>query len=144
MIRTNLSLWAVLAILAVPALGTANETSKPAKIEASKEKFYVYGGGCSRSISLQGTYENLKDAFAAAETCRTKKKLKFVTVRTGAHEKDYFGNGATQYRVYRRGIRCGNWFLHATVDSAAKAKELADKLKTEHSPVEIVGYYAAK
>jgi hypothetical protein len=144
MIRTNLSLLAVLVVLAAPALGTANETPKPEKIEPLKEKFYVYGGGCSRSIRLQGTYENLQDAFAAAETYRTKEKLRFVTVRTGAHKEDYFGDRATQYKVYRRGIRCGNWFLHATVESAAKAKEMADKLRTELSPVEIVGHYAAE
>jgi hypothetical protein len=144
MIRTNLSLVAVLVILVAPALGTANESARREKPELAKEKFYVYGGGCSRSIQLRGTYENLKDAFAAAETFRTKQKLKFVTVRTGAHDKDYFGSSATQYRVYIRGARCGNWFLHATVQSADKAKEMADKLKTEHAPVEIVGYYAAK
>ena len=92
---------------------------------------------------MQGTYENIKDAFAAAESFRTTKKLSFVTVRTGAHEKDYFGSGATQYKVYRRGLRCGNWLLHATVQSADRAKELADKLTTDNSPVEIVGHYAA-
>jgi hypothetical protein len=144
MIRTNLFLLAVLAIQAAPALGTTDETPRPEKVEAPKEKFYVYGGGCSRSIRLQGTYENLEDAFAAAETFRTKEKLKFVTVRTGAHEKDHFGDSATQYKVYCRRIRCGNWALLATVDSADKAKEMADKLKTEHSPVEIVGHYAAE
>jgi hypothetical protein len=144
MIRTNLSLLAVLATLAAPAPGTANERPKPEKVEPSKEKFYVYGGGCSRSIRLRGTYENINDAFAAAETYRAKENLRFVTVRTGAHGKDYFGDRATQYRVYRRGIRCGNWFLHATVEGAGQAKEMADKLKTEHSPVEIVGYCAAE
>jgi hypothetical protein len=144
MIRKKLCLLAVMATLAAPALGPANEKTKPEKGQPAKEKFYVYGGGCSRSIRLQATYDTIKDAFAAAETYRTKKKLRFVTVRTGAHAKDYFGNGAAQYKVYRRGIRCGNWFLHATVDSAAKAKEMADKLKTKLSPVEIVGHYPAK
>jgi hypothetical protein len=144
MIRTTLSLFAVLTVLAAPAPGTANETPGPEQLQPSKEKFYVYGGGCSRSIRLQGTYENIEEAFAAAETYRTKEKLKHVTVRTGAHEKDYFGDSATQYKVYRRGIRCGNWILHATVDSAAKAKEMADKLRTELSPVEIIGCYAAE
>jgi hypothetical protein len=89
---------------------------------------------------LQGTYENLKDAFAAAETYRTREKLRFVTVRTGAHEKDYFGNQATQYEIYRRGIRCWNWVLHATAESADRAKAMADKLKTDLTPVEIVGH----
>ena len=144
MIRTNLSLAAVLAILVGPALGTANESVRREKTEPAKEKFYVYGGGCSRSIELRGTYENLNDAFAAAEMFRTKQKLKWVTVRTGAHDKDYFGSSATQYRVYIRRPRCGNWVLHATVQKADKAKEMVDKLKTERSPVEIVGYYAAK
>jgi hypothetical protein len=136
MIRTNLSLLAVLAILAAPDLGTTGEPSK--------EKFYVYGGGCSRSIRLQGTYENLKDAFAAAEKYRTREKLRFVTVRTGAHAKDYFGNQATQYKVYRRSLRCGNWSLLAAVEGADRAKAMADKLKTELAPVEIVGHYAAR
>ncbi|HKB35322.1 MAG TPA: hypothetical protein VKD72_02645 [Gemmataceae bacterium] len=144
MIRTNLSLVAVLAILVAPALGAANESARREKTEPAKEKYYVYGGGCSRSIELRGTYDNLNDAFAAAETFRTKQKMNWVTVRTGAHDKDYFGSSATQYRVYVRRIRCGNWVLHSTVQSADKAKEMADKLKTERSPVEIVGYHAPK
>jgi hypothetical protein len=143
MIRTILSLLAVLTFLAAATPGTANEPATRKKIEPPKEKYYIYGGGCSRSIRLQGTYETLADAFAAAEKFRTG-GMKFVTVRTGEHTKDYFGDSATQYQVYRRGIRCGNWLLHATVDSAAKAKDMADKLKTERSPVEIVGYYAAE
>jgi len=40
MIRTNLSLVAVLAILVAPALGAANESARREKTEPSKEKFY--------------------------------------------------------------------------------------------------------
>jgi hypothetical protein len=144
MIRANLSLLAVFAVLAAPKLGTANETPKPEMIEPVNGKLCVYGGACSRSISFQGAYENLQDAFAAAETYRTKRKLRFVTVRTGAHKNDYIGDRATQYKVYRRGVGCGNWFLYATVESADKAKDIADMLRTELSPVEIVRHYATE
>jgi hypothetical protein len=147
MIRTKLSLFAVLAALAAPALGTA-AAPRTANGEPAKEKFYVYGGSCSRSIRLQGTYEDIRDALEAAQKYRTEAKLRFVTVRTGAHDRDYFGNGATHYKVYRkidgRRAGCGNWFLQATVSSAAEAKKVADKLQTGLSPVEIVGHYAAK
>ena len=71
MIRTILSLLAVLTFLAAATPGTANEPATRKKIEPPKEKYYIYGGGCSRSIRLQGTYETLADAFAAAEKFRT-------------------------------------------------------------------------
>ena len=144
MFRAFLSRLAILAFLAVPAFGTETDTSRSARIEPAREKFHVYGGRCSRSIQLQGTYDNIKDAFAAAETFRTKENMRFVTVRTGAHDRDYFGTSATQYKVYRLETKCGNWLVHATVDSDVKAKELADKLKSEEKSVEIVGYYATK
>src|SRR5439155_18357316 len=124
MIRTILSVFTALLILAVPALG---ESSRPEKIDPPKGKFFVYGGGCSRSIRLQGTSENLEDAFAAAERFRTKDKLNYVTVRTGAHEKDYFGDKATQYKVHHRERKCGTWVLDATVERADRASEMADK-----------------
>jgi hypothetical protein len=145
MIRTNLFTLAVLVVLAATGLGTAAEAPKPEPVGPQQEKFYVYGGGCSRSIRLQGTYENVKDAFAAAETFRTKEKLSYVTVRTGAADRDHFGNGATEYKVYRlSGCRCPTWSLYAKAETADKAKEIAEKLKADSSPVEIVGYYAAK
>jgi hypothetical protein len=143
MIRTILSLLAVLTFLAVATVGTAREPAPRKKTEPPKEKYYVYGGGCSRSIGLKGTYETLDEAFAAAEKFRTG-GMKWVTVRAGAHEKDYFGASATRYQVYRRSLRSGNWVLQATVDSADKAKDMAEKQKTQLSPVEIVGFYAAE
>jgi hypothetical protein len=144
MIRTILSLLAVLTFLAVATVGTAREPAPRKKTEPPKEKYYVYGGNCSRSIGLKGTYETLDEAFAAAEKFRTG-GMKWLTVRTGeTSAKDYFGASATQYQVYCRSPRCGNWFLHATVQSADKAKGMAEKLKTQFSPVEIVGLYAAE
>jgi hypothetical protein len=143
MFRANLVLAAVLIMLLAFTTSPASEVTKQAKTEPAKEKFFVYGGGCSRSIRLQGTYDSLRAAFSAAEQYRTKEKLRFVTVRTGAHEKDYFGNGASQYKVYRFACR-GGLTLHATVEKANKANEIADKLKKEGVRVEIVGHYAAK
>jgi hypothetical protein len=145
MIRTNLALPTFLGILLVAAAGTAsaNEPKKVEKTEAVKEKFCVYAGGCSRSIRLRGTYESLDQAAKAAEKCR-KDKLRFVTVRTGAHERDYFGRGATQYKVYVQGCKKKGWQLHATVASDKKAQEMVDRLKKENIQVEIVGHYEKK
>jgi hypothetical protein len=133
MIHTTLALVAVLGAAA---------PSTP------KEKFYVYGGGCSRSIQLRGTYTTIQAACVAAEKLR-KEKQRFVTVRTGAHKKDYFGWNATQYKVYHKAsedscrARFG-WVLNKTVEKAKKAREIAEKLKKDGDSVEIVGHYVAK
>jgi hypothetical protein len=143
MIRTTLALLAALVILPASAPGASGPARK-VKAAVAKEKFYVYGGSCSRSIGLRGTYETIEAAFAAAEKFRTKDKLKWVTVRTGKHDKDYFGGNPTQYKVYRRGCRGRTWILHATAEKADKAKEVVEKLRKDAVPVEVVGHYAGK
>jgi len=143
MIRTTLALLAVLGIFPASPPCRAFEKAPQEKPEKTLEKFYVYGGGCSRSIRLQGTYEDIRQAWEAAEKLRNKDMMKWVSVRTGAHDRDYFGTAATQYKVYE--ILCkGGGMLHATVESADKAKAIADKLKGEGNPIEIVLRYAAK
>src|SRR5262245_41742643 len=138
MIGTNLALLTLTGALLLAPAAPANEKAVPAG-----EKVYVYGGGCSRSIQLQGTYDHAWQACEAAEKLRTKDKLRYVTVRTGAHEKDYFGTNATQYKVYRN--RCKlNWQLQATFDSPEKAKDLADSLKKAGDGVEVVLHYAPR
>jgi len=143
MIRTNLALLAVLGILLATPPGRAFEKAPPEKPAKAVEKYYVYGGSCSRSIRLQGTYEHIGQAWEAAEKLRNKEMMKWVSVRSGAHERDYFGTAATQYKVYQLLCR-GGWRLHATLESADKAKEIADKLKGDGNPIEIVLHYAAK
>lgn len=127
--------------LAVLAMSTLSWADEPAP---AKEQFFVYGGSCSRSIRVQGTYDKVEDAFAAADKLR-KAEMKHVTVRTGAHQRDWFGTAASEYRLYGQSCRSRIWFVRATADSPAKAQEMVEKLKQDgFSPVEIVGYYAAK
>lgn len=109
----------------------------------AKELYSVYGGNCSRSIRLQGSYDTSDAAFAAAEVFRTEKKMLHVSVRAGAHERDHFGNSATECRVYRRNLKCGQWVLRATVATRAEAVARADELRAG-SAVGVVGFYAAK
>jgi hypothetical protein len=92
---------------------------------------------------LQGTYESLQEASAAASKLRNDKQ-RFVTIRTGLHDKDYFGNAAPRYEVYYRGRRCGNLFLHATTDSAAQALAIGDKLGTIGERFEVVNCYGVQ
>jgi hypothetical protein len=138
--RTKLALLAVLAIPLASALAAANQPA-PQQTATAQEKFYVYGGGCSRSIRLQGTYETIRDAYAAAEKGRSE-GLKYVSVRTGEHDRDYFGNAANEYKVYSKTCK-SSWKLYATVASADKAKEMADQLQKGGSDVEIVRHYFA-
>jgi hypothetical protein len=138
--RANLALLAVLGILVASALATASEPAQQKKTEGVQEKFYVYGGGCSRSIRLQGTYEAIGDACAAAAKYRAE-GLKWVSVRTGEHDRDHFGFGATEYSVYVRACKAG-WQLQATIANADDAKAMADQLKRGFSNVEIVLHYA--
>jgi hypothetical protein len=109
-----------------------------------KETYHVYGGGCSRSIRLQGTYDTPGAAFAAADVLRTEKKLGHVTVRAGAHERDHFGSAATEYRVYRKVTKCGQWVLHATVPTAAEAVKVTEELAAGRHAAGVVGFYAAR
>ncbi len=141
MIRAKLVLLAVITILSQSTPSMADDTAKPEQPEALK-KFCVYGGSCSRSIRVQGSYATIQEAAAAAEKCRTD-KLNYVSIRTGATDNDYFGMGATQYQVYAVGCRVG-WSLQATVDSADKANELAEQFKKDGRRFEVVLVYAAK
>jgi hypothetical protein len=142
-IRSKLVLPAFLGILLVSTLSPAEEVKKQAKATTPPEKFYVYGGGCSRSIRLQGTYDTLPAAFTAAEILRSTDKLNHVTIRTGDHDKDHFGRAATEYKVYRQMWRC-SISLHKTVDKWDKANQIADELRKSGGRVEIVGHYAPK
>jgi hypothetical protein len=149
--RSKLVLPAFLVVLLASAPGEAEEVkkqAKPAPVPA-QEKFYVYGGNCSRSISLRGTYDTLVAAGDAAEKLRSVDKMRHVSLRTGDHARDYFGGSATEYKVYARyevGCRLGprGYRLHATVEKWDKAKEMADKLAKAGARVEIVGHYAPK
>lgn len=134
-----------LALFGLVAVFTSGTAYALPKLEPFAGKFYVYGGGCSRSIRLQGNYATADEAFTAAQGFR-EKGLVWVTVRTGAHEKDWLGNGATTYHVYTQSPRCGNWSVNATVKTAAEAKDLADKLKGERGlrRVEVIGHYEPK
>jgi hypothetical protein len=114
----------------------AKEPAAQVKATAPKEKFYVYGRSC-KSIRLQGTYETLADACAAASKFRSE-GMNSVSVRTGAHD----GTAAPQYMVYERSLRCGNLFLRATVCSAAKAQAIADQIAKDR--VEIVLHYVSQ
>lgn len=105
-------------------------------------KFFVYGGGCSRSIRLQSSHATLAAAYAAAENCRNKEKLKWVSVRTGAHERDYFGQNATRYDVYTN--PCRGWTLVKSFDNAEKASEFAKQMRQDTNRIEVVRYYAPK
>src|SRR5881227_3894886 len=110
MLRANLTLLTLAGALTLPLDILPNETKKAEnKAAPVKEKFCVYGGGCSRSIRLQASYDSAAEACAAAEKFRSKDKLRFVSVRTGAHDRDYFGRGikGTQYKVYRNSCRVG-------------------------------------
>ena len=138
MIRTKLVLLAVITILAQSTRTMADDAAKP---EALK-KFCVYGGSCSRSIRMQGSYATIQEAAIAAEKCRTD-KLNYVTIRTGATGNDYFGMGATQYQVYTVGCRVG-WQLQATVDTEDKANEVAEQYKKDGRRFEVVLVYATK
>jgi hypothetical protein len=138
--RANLALLAVLGILLASALAVASEPAQQKKTEGAEEKFYVYGGGCSRSIRLQGTYDSVGEACAAAAKCRAE-GLKWVSVRTGAHDRDYFGTGATEYSIYSRSCKTG-WRLSATVANAENAKAMAEQLKRGFFDAEIVLHYA--
>jgi hypothetical protein len=88
---------------------------------------------------LQGTYGTLEDACAAAAKFRNE-GLTSVGVRTGAHETGDYSTVTPVYMVYWRSPRCGNWFLRATVDSAAKAQEIAGQMPRDSA--EIVLHYA--
>ncbi len=149
MLRANLTLLALTGALTLIPAGVSNETKKDEKKAAPvKQKFCVYGGGCSRSIRLQGTYDSVAAACAAAEQFRNKDTLRFVTVRTGgSHDKDYFGFGSgvpgVKYQVYRLLCRSG-WQLHSSLDSADKAKALTDQLTKEGNRIEVVVHYPAK
>jgi hypothetical protein len=126
--------------LAVALIASAPSTAREKKAaETVKEKFFVYGGGCSRSIRLQATFDNVWDACEAAERLRGKDKLNHVTVRTGAHAKSHFGTNANQYKVYSN--PCKVWALRAATDSADRAREIAEKLKKDGDRVEIVVHF---
>jgi hypothetical protein len=140
MFRTTRSLFTVLALVAFPALSFADWNFKP-------KPFHVYGGNCSRSIGLRGSYATVEEAITAAAKLQTEKELKHVTIRTGdmaALKADYFGRGAAEYQVYRRGVRCGIWSVHSTLSDADKVTALIKELETRLSPVAIVSVYKAK
>ena len=141
---TRTDLWLhVTAPDAAKAKETADQLKKgwqAVEIVPHYGRFSVFGGNCSRSIGLRGTYESATEAIAAARKCRND-GLKHVTVRIG--EGDYFGTDAKQYQVYRRGCK-GGWYLHATVDNSDMANKISDELKSSgRREVEIVLNYAS-
>jgi hypothetical protein len=135
--RTVLTILAA-GLIALAAAEAARAEEKPTVPE--KTTFKVYGGSCSRSWRLLGTYENANDALRAAQKFRGEDKIRRVEVTTGNGDGLLLGN-PTSFSVYRQGARCGNWFLTTTVESRQKADELMKSGTTDLQPLALVLHY---
>jgi hypothetical protein len=124
-----------LAFLTAEA-GRADE--KPS--EGGKQTFNVYGGACSRSWRLLGTYENADAALKAAAKFRTTNKFR-VEVTTGQGSGSVHGRPIA-YSVYSRGIRCGNWRIQETVKDRQKADDIVKSFANDLQSLEVVLHYA--
>jgi hypothetical protein len=113
---------------------------------APKEVFHIFGGGCSRSWRLWGTYVTGKEACEAAEAFRTKEKSSGFKVTTGAdwrHPLAYRFGSPTRYTVYARAGE-GDWTQVETTNDGKKAQEVLEARKKENVRVEVVEDYTSK
>jgi hypothetical protein len=136
--RTSLMILGagLLALLATESTRSDEKATDPAK-----PAFKVYGGQCTRSWRLLGTYDNAHNACKAARKFRTEDKMR-AEVTTGNGVGSILGGTPTSYSVYQRGIRCGNWLLHSTVDSRQKAEEIMKGFNKDLQPTELVYHFA--
>jgi hypothetical protein len=107
---------------------------------APKEVFHVYGGGCSRSYQLRGTYTSAEEAFRAAESFRADKKWR-CNVASGTKGKEWLTGSPAQYVVYERACK-NNWTVGITTKDLKKAEEAA--AAGEWGKGEVVHQYASK
>lgn len=140
MFRVNIASLVALALFV--AVGVAEDKAQQEKKEPTK-KYFVYGGGCSRSIKLQGSYAEIDQAFDAAENFRTKHMMKWISVRTG-NNTDWFGRDAKVYHIYTRGIRCGVWQVSSKVDDYEKASKIVEELTKKGQKADLLAVYVEK
>lgn len=126
-------------VLAFLASQTSRAEEKPTV--PSKPVFFVSGGPCSRMWSLIGTYETANAAIKAAEKYKAETKY-HVQVSTGVGGFESIMKSPVSYSIYRQGIRCGNWFLHSTVESQQKVDEILKRMDKPFQPLELVLHYA--
>jgi hypothetical protein len=111
---------------------------------APSEVYQIYGGGCTRSLRLLGTYATMRETGQAAEEFRTSQKLRNCLVTTGTRGQSYYSLGTpAQYKVYFESCK-GRWILVTTTNDAKKAQEAANKQKKDNRQVEVVQHYTKK
>jgi hypothetical protein len=123
-------------LLAVPE-GRASDPTKAASAVA--QKFHVHGGPSLRSWIRRGTYDSVEEACWAAARFRSVEKFP-VEVTTSPISSGH--RDAIEFRVYVN--PCKFWSLRGTVDTEAKALELAEKFRKEGNGVEIVYVFPSK
>jgi hypothetical protein len=140
MIRTACIKLGVLIVtatlLAVPE-GRANDPTKP--VGLAEQNFHVHGGPSLRSWIRRGTYDSVEQACWAAARFRSVEKF---PVEVTTSPISYGRDRATEFRVYVN--PCKFWSLRGTVDTEAKALELAEKFRKEGNNVEIVYVFSSK
>ena len=103
------------------------------------EVFEVYGGGCSRSWRLRGTYLTIRDAHEAAEDFRTNQKLS-CKVTTGIKGRAWSYDSPKQYKVYVQGCK-GGWGLAETTTDPKKVQEVVEARKKQDVRTEVVQHF---
>jgi hypothetical protein len=118
--------------LVLTASAAAARPPAPAQKQAG-QKFHVYGGNCSRSVRLLGTYDDAGAACWAAAAFRAQKLVR-VQVTTG--NLGPWSGTVNSYSVYGRS--CKVFSLRGRAETFWKAALLGELVRSNRDEVEII------